>query len=542
MIPPLSDSLDALFVGYENQENLGLRSIVATLRASGYQAQLLPFVPGEHQHILQAIRAHAPKLVGFSIIFQYTVDEFAQLATSLRDAGVTAHFTIGGHYPSLRPQEALRAMPAVDSVVRFEGELTALELLEKVHQPASWDSILGLAFRRGEDIVVNPPRPLIAALDTLPPPVRDKPRLLPRGIRAASIIASRGCLFNCAFCSIRQFYGGAPGPLRRTRSPQAVVAEMQALFSNDGVRFFIFQDDDFAARSPQQRRWVQDFLKALDEQHLTGEVRWKIACRVDDVEAGLLSQCREHGLIAVYLGVESGSRQGLRTLNKRVSVDQNRRAIETLKQLGLAFDMGFMLFDPDSTLDTIRENINFLMAMTADGCCPANFCKMLPYAGTPVEQRLRQEGRLKGSVGQPDYDFKDPRLDWFALFASQAFRHRNFDRLGLVERLRLSLFDKTLARAFEPAPWVDEYERALQRVTASANLALLDVLEAGLDFVRSKQNEEQVILGWPWLGEMAQQSWCRERSIQQDLDAVLRRYSPELLMAFMDELNRTVTA
>jgi len=529
--------VDALFVGYEDQENLGLRSIMSALEAAGFRSALAPYRPGDLLGVLRAAQAHAPDLVGFSIIFQYTLDEFAGLMAALRDAGVPAHFTVGGHFPSLRPRETLEALPHADSVVRFEGEVTTTELLRQLRRPDTWASIEGLAFRCGSQIVVNAPRALIADLDAMPRPIRGRPRAMTRGVRSAPLLASRGCLYDCAFCSIRQFYGGAPGPLRRVRAPAAVVDEMRDLFDRDDVRFFVFLDDDFAARSRQQRQWIDAFLRSLDEARLTGRIRWKMSCRVDDVDEHVIRRCRDHGLVSVYLGVESGSPANLSTLNKGVTVEQNLAAIETLRQAGVAFDMGFMLFEPYSTLETIQENIDFLRRVTADGACPANFCKMLPLAGTPIEARLRNEGRLKGTVTQPDYDFLDPRLDWYCLFVAQVFRFRNFDRLGLVERLRVCRYDQILAQTFEAAACATDYEKALFRITARANALALDTLEDGLHYVADR-DVSAIATDWPLLRYVADREWEAEDSLQHELDSVLAAYSPELLQAFADEFSR----
>ncbi len=251
-----ASSMDALFIGFEDQENLGLRSIISVLRANGFRTEIVPFIPGRPKEAIDRVLAYNPSLVGFSIIFQYSIEDFASLARSLRDAGSCAHRTAGGHFPSVRARELLEAFPEFDSVIRYEGELTTVELLKNINRPETWDSILGLVFRKNGNIMVNRARPLIANLDSLPSPARDQFSSLPRGIRMASMLASRGCLYNCSFCSIRQFYGGARGLLRRTRSPEAVVSEMNVLFTQHDVRFFIFQDDDFAARSAMQKRWI----------------------------------------------------------------------------------------------------------------------------------------------------------------------------------------------------------------------------------------------------------------------------------------------
>jgi radical SAM superfamily enzyme YgiQ (UPF0313 family) len=525
------DPLDALLIAYETQENLGVRSLMAVLKEAGISSRIEPFTPGEDARVLDAARRYRPRLVGFSIIFQYTIEDFHRLAAHLRQVGVKAHFTAGGHFPSLKPAEVMELIPALDSVVRFEGEYTLLELIQRLEAPQGWGKILGLAYRQDGRCQVNPPRPLIADLDRLPPLVRDEPRRLSRGVRTASIIASRGCLYDCAFCSIRQFYQGAPGPLRRTRSPQSVVAEMVDLYERDGVRFFNFQDDDFAAKTGEQRRWLNRFLEELVAAGLSERTIWKIACRVDDVEVELMRRCQQHGLAGVYLGVESGNETGLRALNKHVSVAQNAAAIQILKDLGLSFEIGYMLFDPSSTVATVNENIAFLRRMMSDGRAPINFCKMLPYGGTPIEVQLRQEGRLRGTVSQPDYAFHDPRLDLYAHFVHQAFQKRNFKYSGLVERLRAALFDVVLARfAAQPGgdvSWLDDYQKALRQLTRQVNQTALETLQAGLDYVAERDFFE-VMNGWGYLKELMEWELSQETRFEARLTKILSRYSPEL--------------
>ncbi len=529
--------IDALLVGYEEQENLGLRSIMAYLGAHGVKSIIVPFTPQDPANVIAAAKYHSPDLIGFSVIFQYTLDDFADLASAMREAGINAHFTVGGHFPSMCPREILDALPQIDSVVRFEGELTTLELLQKLDKPETWPSIMGLAFRRNSEVILNSPRPLIPDLDSLPLPTRANYRFTPQGIPIASILASRGCHHNCSFCSIRQFYGTPPGPLRRTRSPKSVVSEMRGLYERDNVRFFIFQDDDFAAKTNKQRQWISSFLNALDEDGLTGKIGWRISCRVDDVDEELLTRCREYGLISVFMGVESGNIEGLRTLNKHVTVEDNLSAINTLKKIGLPFEIGFMLFDPDSTLETVAENIKFLRKIAADGSCSIPFSKMLPYAGTPIEMKLKEEGRLRGTLSNPNYTFLDPRLNFYAMFVSQVFRFRNFSILGLVERLRAARTVQLLVRMFYDAPNIDEYEEALLKITAKANVTALNTLETALGFI-VERDLLSIVNDWQILGYLAQLEHQAEESIRRELDSVLRKHNPEMLSVYEEEYSR----
>jgi len=519
---------DAILVGWERQENLGLRHILSYLEGEGYRVRLVPYAPGAEDKVVRAVCEADARLVGFSVIFQYNLRDYGELMKALRKAGVESHFTAGGHYPSLRPENTLREIPELDTVVRFEGELTARELLERLDRPETWGEIQGLTFRRDGEVVVNPARPLIEDLDRLPWPARGEQVQSVRGIPMAPMLASRGCLFDCSFCSIRQFYGQAPGPLRRTRSPEDVAREMRYLFDARGVRLFLFQDDDFAAKTENQRDWVGRFLLALDRERLTGRIGWKISCRVDDIEPEIMTRCRDRGLLTVYLGVESGNASGLETLNKHATVEQNLRAMRILKETGVDADMGFMLLDPGSTLESVRENVAFLREVADLGGPPICFVKTLPLAGTAMEKQLAEEGRLTGDPLRPDYRFLDPRLDHYALWITLRFSHRNSAPNGLVETLRIAHFDQLVARAFEPEPWTEEYGAKLRRLINHANESAISTLERTLEIVDECPDADSVALAWRYLDRISAEDAAAQARIFRELDWVLERYSPTL--------------
>jgi len=113
-------------------------------------------------------------------------------------------------------------------------------------------------------------------------------------------------------------------------------------------------------------------------------------------------------LFLVYMGIESGVEAGLEVLFKQMTVEQNLAGVQTLKDLGILFGYGFMLFDPSSSFESVRENIGFLRQIVGDGSAAAVFSRMLPYGGTPIRDQLEKEGRLRGDLTRPDYVFLDP--------------------------------------------------------------------------------------------------------------------------------------
>lgn len=511
---------DVLLVGYEDQENLGLRSIAAYLTKHGIKVRIEPYQPSLKNHILTTAKRKNPKIVGFSLIFQRMLDDFTDLITYLRQNGIDAHFTIGGHFPTMEYRGLLEYIPALDSVVRQEGEQTLLELFEHVDQPNSWLEIKGLAFRKHGKIIMTPARPLIRNLDSLPFPIRNAKAAIHRDIGLCSMLASRGCYYNCSFCSIREFYQGSPGPKRRTRSPANVVREMQQLFNRFGVRIFIFQDDDWCMKGNVQHQWIFDFVRELKKKKLADQILWRISSRVDELNAELLKIMKEAGLMSVYMGIESGNEQGLKTFNKHYGVDDVYRAINLLQKLNIPFEYGFMIFDPDSTMTSVEKNITFLENICRDGKVVVNFCKMVPYAGTPIAGRLKKEGRLTGTIVSPDYNYKDPRLGLLQLFFSQVFNFRNFDDNGLIEQLRSAKFDTIILNKFFSDKYDTKiYSEALRNLTHLSNESALKTMSFALHFMQER-NEEDILDNWHFLDYLAQEEMEREMHITAALEQV----------------------
>lgn len=413
-----STARPVVLIGFGRAGNLGLGYLASTLRARGYQVEILEF-EDTFETILAAIRRHDPILVGFSLIFQFYVGRYAEMVRALRSHGVTAHFTMGGHFPTLSYSHTMDLVPELDSVVRFEGELTLLELVDALGVGHDWRAIHGIAYRRGADIVTTDLRPLLSNLDELPYPDRSVEPPMMLGRRVVQMLASRGCIRTCSFCSIHMFYRSAPGKVVRTRKPAEVAREMRRLHDEHGATVFSFQDDDFPVFGRVWQRWAREFVAELYRNDLPGRIIWKINARADSVDSALFAEMCDAGMHLVYMGLESGSDEGLVTLNKSITVEQNLKAVGILKQLGLVFDFGFMLLDPSSTFESILENVAFLRRIVGDGYMAAEFCRMVPYDGTPIKEQLAQQGRLRGDVCNPDYDFRDPRLTDFYVVVSE---------------------------------------------------------------------------------------------------------------------------
>jgi anaerobic magnesium-protoporphyrin IX monomethyl ester cyclase len=473
------DQRPVILVGFQNQGNLGLGYLAAVLRRHGYPVQVID-IEQDPEEILRIASEQNPILMGFSLIFQFFIDRYAALLYLLRHNGIDCHFTMGGHFPSLSYEQTLELVPELDSVVRFEGESTLVELVDAVTTGKDWREIHGIAYRNEHGVTLTKPRALLEDLDQLPYPDRDFEPEAVIGRSIMPILASRGCARTCSFCSIHTFYRAAPGRIVRTRKPAEVVREMSLLHEERGTTIFLFQDDDFPLFGQVWRRWANDFVDELERSGLSQKVIWKMNCRADAVDRELFIRMRDAGLYLVYMGLESGSEQGLETLHKQITVEQNLRAVSILKSIGLMFEYGFMLLDPSSTFESIRENINFLRTILADGCLPVTFCRMLPYDGTPIKDELVRTGRIRGDVCNPDYDFLDPRIGEFyeALTELVSLSGWIHGLKAVTSQLGWAWHEvATVERLFPVLPGMEEYKETLRDITKRSNDLLLRVVE-----------------------------------------------------------------
>jgi anaerobic magnesium-protoporphyrin IX monomethyl ester cyclase len=503
-----------LLVGFQDQDNLGLRYLLSSVRQAGFAGRIESY-SADPRPIVELAERLRPDVIGFSLIFQYMSPAFARVIETLRAAGCRSHIAIGGHYPSFDSAEVLHRIPGADSVVRFEGELTLVELMEKLSRGEDWRAIAGIAHRRGEEVVVNPLRPVLDDLDRLPFPDRSDIDYRSQDLPMASVLGSRGCPWDCSFCSIRPFYEAQGGKLRRLRSPAAVVEEMRQLHFDQGAEMFLFQDDDFLATGRRARRWAEEIAGGVIEAGLKDRIAFKISCRSDEVHYDTMARLAEAGLTHVYMGVENGDDQGLVNMNKMMKASAHFEAGEILRSLDMSFDFGFMLLEPYSTIETVRNNIAFLDRYVGDGWTVAGFCRTLPYAGTPLKSRLEAEGRMLGTAFEPDYNFLDPKLDLFYDWMLLTFYERNFTNHGLNEVLRRLGFEARLKLRrrckFGPS------ERAkLRRITAECNGHAFYCLRSALDYIEATPAHEIDIRGG-FLAKLTAHEKMQERLLTAEL-------------------------
>lgn len=300
------------------------------------------------------------EVVGISCTAQRIYPICLKLASELRKFEDSFHITMGGHFASVAHKEIMEETEQFDSIVRGEGELTLLQLIRHILQNADLSDVAGLTYRKNGNVFINPDRERIHDLDAVPFPDRDDLpvilRYIQAGVMYAKITASRGCYGNCTFCSVRKAYNS---PLRICRSPSNIVNELKYLQDNWGVSHFEFVDEIFLDGSKRSRKWVQEFCNELDTKGVS-PIRFEIQVRSGDVDYTTFELLAAHGLADAIIGVESGVDSILSRYNKNVSVKDNEKAIQVLEKLGVGIRFGFIMFDPRTTFEELKENFQWL--------------------------------------------------------------------------------------------------------------------------------------------------------------------------------------
>jgi anaerobic magnesium-protoporphyrin IX monomethyl ester cyclase len=296
----------------------------------------------------------------------YLAKEVAKIAKSNNPQ---AKIVIGGHHPAALGEEALKDEANFDIVVMQEGEITMLELAEG--KPFS--EIQGIIYRDKNHIYRNKQRALIKDLDMLPMPKREilKKNKYTRkvyGDFATSVITSRGCAYNCAFCCKNIF-----GSQIRFRSPENVENEIKQIIKDYGIKNFIFYDDTFTLHKKRLYDLCQRLSKLNIIFRCNGDARHNSP---EDYIRLYQAGCRE-----IAFGIESASQMILDNINKGVTVEQNRQAIKEAKKAGLLVRAYLMIGSPGETRQTIEETMKFVQETNPDQFTLFNF---IPLPGCAI--------------------------------------------------------------------------------------------------------------------------------------------------------------
>ena len=416
---------------YNPKEPMGLMYLAASLRSRGRRVEIFDadVEAKTLEQTIQRVLEKNPPLVGFSVL-QRALPSLEITVNTLRERGYSGHITCGGITATLSfPYILERLGDKINSVVLGEGENTIARLAEKVLTGQDWRVIPAITYLENHTQVVNKPIDSVDP-DALPFAARDYLEYSLGKTNYATIMGSRGCYGICNFCSNYSFESFRNGPRWRGRNPISVVEEMQELFETYRITVFKFNDPNIFGPGLKGRQHVVQICQEIERRklpfHLMG------FCRGNDItgDPNIVKYLKSAGFERLLIGVESSDDKILRKFRKGETITQMEEALDILEREGISVVVGFMIFNPYTTLETLKKDLAFLEKR---GYCPTLSKALRVFDGTPIQALLEAEGRLiKQNPFEGYHEYVMP-ADVAAIYASMKSLFTNcLDRIRAV--------------------------------------------------------------------------------------------------------------
>jgi len=343
---------------------LGVYYLAASVRQAGHDVCVIDGEAGKRtaQDIGRQALEYGPDLVGLSsttVAFHRALET----AREIKECLPAVPIAIGGPHVTSALEDVL-THPEFDFAVFGEGEETLTELLGVLADGGELGGVRGLAFRRNNVPVINPPRPFIENLDRLPFPAYD---LIPdftlynppptnyMKLPVANIITSRGCPNRCTFCGHSSF-----GRTLRQRSAGNIADEIEILYRRHHVREIAFVDDTFTIAP----RRIFDLFHILNGRGI--RFPWTCMSRINTVDPETVRFMKEQGCWHISFGIESGNADILRLIRKNISIAEAEKVIGWCRREGIRTKGFFIIGHPGETPDTIDQTISTALDLPLD--------------------------------------------------------------------------------------------------------------------------------------------------------------------------------
>jgi radical SAM superfamily enzyme YgiQ (UPF0313 family) len=365
--------------------SLGLLHLAAEVRQHGYEPSIIESDAFDLSidDVVERVVEEQPPYVGITL-FTVGVWSAAEIARRIKSALPDTVVIVGGPHISSMARETMLRFREFDLAVMGEGEEPLVRLLDTLEAGGDPESVPSLVYMDKEEVRCTAALPANVALDHLPYPAWDLLPGFPRGYPpaiydfprhpVATIAASRGCPFHCRFCDTSTF-----GAQVRAYSPERIFEIIQHLQSTYGVRHIMFVDDLFLAS--RLRTWKLCELIINSGTKIT----WSCAARVDTVRPDLLALMKKAGCWEISFGLESGSNDLLRKMDKLADIEKSEKAINWTAEAGIRSKGLFILGYPGETEETIGVTREFIRRVPVT---IMNLTKFTPYPGSPIYRDL----------------------------------------------------------------------------------------------------------------------------------------------------------
>ncbi len=474
---------------YESLLPIGLCSLHAMLRSQNVPVTLANLSGMKQKEILTLLKKTKPTVAGLS---QWTHNRHTtiELARIIKKTLPDCAILLGGGHASEQAEQILYNHPEIDIILIGEGEETLPELLEAIKIRGSLELIPGIVIRKHSKPFRTQSRSIVKELDNLPFQSRYLHEAINVNsrIQAEFISSARGCPAACTFCSSPSFWGRKV----RNRSVNSVIEEILFIKEKYGLIYISLRDDTFTA----DRRRTVDFCRQLIDRRLN--IFWNCQSRAEVIDKETLQWMRKAGCECVQLGVESGSPDILKLLNKNISTEQVIRAADLIHQSGINLSVYLISGIPEETKTNRKQTIDLIKRIKPDDL---QIAPLAYYPGTALFQSSIISGKIDDNI------FETSRTE--AVLAKP-------DGLKDTERL-LSLTrpyqNKKLIKTFISIQKESGYSAVTAMLTGDLFLEKGNFKEAEKEYLQITETEPDHPWGWYLLGELYEQAGKAEKAV-----------------------------
>ncbi|WP_045218708.1 B12-binding domain-containing radical SAM protein [Desulfonatronum thioautotrophicum] len=431
----------------------GIGSISAVLKQHGHETKLhYMFSDLKTDELLREIEEYKPGL----LLFPAVSPQYPHVYTVLKALPASRPFTVlGAHHATLHP-ECLMDTPNLDAICIGEGEYPMLELADAFEKGAPIDHIQNLWIKKPDGTIIkNPTRPFIRDLNELPFPDRelfDMQAVIDSDFKTALFMFSRGCPYNCTFCSNHALRTKQEGKYVRFRSVEKCIEEIRDVTGKYDVRTLYFNDDCFTA----SKQFVAEFCTAYKKEFT---YPFDINARPETLNDEICSILKDAGCRRISIGIESGDETFRReVLNRKMDNDAIVRAFDCCRRAGIKTKSFNIVGFPRETPEMHQETVRLNARINPDSVIIGIF---EPYPGTKLAQMCLDDGIL-GSVhtsgafiGRTDTVLDMPQfpreeiIRCFRTFAYNVYKGHSLKK-ALMLRIYYSRYGQFLARCLGP--------------------------------------------------------------------------------------------
>ena len=311
-----------------------------------------------------------------------TIDEDSDVLNVLKKINPDLLTILWGSHPTFMPKQTL-SKPGIDVAVKGEGDYIIRDIILNHMKGNDWRHVNGIAYKKGDQTVINPDYPFIDNLDDLPFP--DRTMLSPKADYFNPVVkrrpyttmyTTRGCPGRCTFCTVPGFYGGKV----RMRSAPNVIEELVGV-TRMGYKEVFFRDEIFTA----SKKRLLEIVKGITANKL--DLTWVCSARVGTIDEEMIKAMKDNGCHMIRIGVESGVQSVLDRAKKGIRVEETRKLMELAHRYRVDVHAHMMLGMPGETRETINATIDFVKvidpAVVTFGICT-------PYPGTELFEEVKR--------------------------------------------------------------------------------------------------------------------------------------------------------